>query len=273
MRTYEEKKELLNRFMDEYLQSDCIVAFSGGTDSSLLLKLACESAKKTGSKVYAVTIHTKLHPMKDLEIARRVAGETGAEHIILEINELDEAGIENNPKDRCYRCKKCLFQKMRELAGEKKVATIMEGTNEDDLHQYRPGIRALRELKIASPLAEAEFTKKEVRQLAGEFGISVADRPSNPCLATRFPYQTLLSFETMRKVEAGEELIRNLGFYNVRIRVHDHMARIEVDEESLQNLLEHRDKIISFLKQQGFEYITVDMEGFRSGSMDMNLND
>lgn len=259
----------LKAAMNEYLKKDCIVAFSGGVDSSLVLKLAGEAAVRHKTKVYAVTVHTSLHPMNDLAVAGQVAREVGAVHQVIHIDELSEAGIANNPPDRCYRCKKHLFEQIRKLAHSLFVETILEGTNADDLQQYRPGIRALRELEIISPLADAGLTKTEVRQLAEEYGISVAKRPSAPCLATRFPYGTPLSIELMKKIEAAETFVRACGFYNVRLRLHGDVVRIETDADRLAELVEKRAAIIDFLKAQGFVYLTIDLEGFRSGSMDI----
>lgn len=209
--------------------------------------------------------------MKDLEIAVAVAKEAGARHLVVRIDELKEAGIEYNPEDRCYLCKKLLFSRLKEKAEELHAGYIVEGTNEDDLHVYRPGIRALRELGILSPLAQTGFTKQEVRKLAEEYGVSVANRPSTPCMATRFPYGAKLDYDSMRRVEQGEEWIRSLGFYNVRIRVHGGIARIEIDIDQMPLLLEKKEEIISKLKELGYDYITLDLEGFRSGSMDIHI--
>lgn len=267
--TYDEKKNLLLEKICEITKKDIVLAFSGGVDSSLLLKICCEEAKKNGTKVYAVTVHTELHPMKDLEIASKVAKEAGAEHIIVRIDELEEAGIEYNPVDRCYLCKKCLFNKLKKKAEELNADFVVEGTNEDDLHVYRPGIRALQELQILSPLAQSGITKSEVRRIAAEYGVSVANRPSTPCMATRFPYGAKLDYKKMRQAERGEEWIRKEGFYNVRIRVHDNIARIEIDKEDMIRFLEKKEEIVKKLKESGYDYVTLDMEGFRSGSMDL----
>jgi len=271
MISYKEKYHKLISKMEEYAAQDIVIAFSGGVDSSLLLKLACKAAEKTGKKVYAVTVHTELHEMKDVEIAKKVADESGAIHMVIHMNELQDAGIENNPVDRCYLCKKYLFSELKKLAFNMGITTILEGTNEDDLHVYRPGIKALGELEIISPLADSQMTKEDVRKMASDYRISVANRPSAPCLATRFPYGTKLSYDLMERVERGETYIKAMGFYNVRIRVHGDIARIEVDEDSLEKFIQKRKEITSYLKNLGFVYITVDLEGFRSGSMDLNL--
>lgn len=264
------KQELENR-MREYTTEDVVVAFSGGADSSLLLKLACKYAAESKRKVYAVTVQTKLHPPSDVLLAKKVASETGAIHKVLKIDELTEAGIEYNPPDRCYLCKRAIFEKIRELAKTLEVGTILEGTNADDLHQYRPGIRALRELEIISPLADCGVTKAEVRHLAAELGISVAERPASPCLATRLPYGTRIAYELLEKIDAGEKYLRSLGFYNVRVRVHGDTARIEVDAEDICRIVEQRKELIEHMKTLGFVYVTIDLEGFRSGSMDIKI--
>lgn len=269
--TYEEKKQKLQEQMLVYAQGDMLVAFSGGVDSSLILKLAVQAAAKSGHKVYGIMMHTMLHPMGEVEDARVTAEQIGAEFRVLEIDELKGADILDNPVDRCYRCKKYLFRNLIEEGEKLGVSVMMEGTNEDDLHVYRPGLRAIRELGIHSPLAEAGMTKAEVRRLAGELGVSVSNKPSMPCLATRFPYGTRISYEAMRKVDEGEAFIRSLGFYNVRLRIHNDVARIEVDVNEMPHLLEHCEQIVAKLKNLGYDYITVDLEGFRSGSMDLHV--
>ncbi len=270
--SYEEKKQHLKTTLQTLAQQNVVVAFSGGVDSSLLLHLCCAEARKTGTKVYAITMLTELHPHGDLDIARRVALETGALHEVIRINELTDAGIRMNPVDRCYRCKRTLFSMLVARARELGAAYVVEGTNEDDLHVYRPGIKALGELGILSPLAQCGLTKEEVRQLASEFGLSVARRPSTPCMATRFPYDTELSYEAMKQVDEAETYLRAQGFYNVRLRVHGEVARLEIDTADMPRLLSLREEIIRELHQKGFTYITLDLEGFRSGSMDINLN-
>ena len=271
VKDFREKSKKLLTLIDNYTDKDILIAFSGGVDSSLLLKLACESAHKNNKKVYAVTVHTQLHPINDVVIAKEVAKEAGAIHLVIQIDELEDAGIKDNPVDRCYLCKKYLFSKLKEVATNLNIDTILDGTNEDDLHVYRPGIKALDELGIKSPLTKANMTKADVRRLAQEYNISVAQRPSTPCLATRFPYGTNLSYENMKKVEQAEEYLRSMGFYNVRVRVHDDIARIEVDEIYMDKLIFERKNIINYMKNLGYTYITLDLEGFRSGSMDYKI--
>lgn len=275
MTEYEEKKAHLKEQIQVYAGEGCMVAFSGGVDSSLLLKLVCEAAgstvQYTSGKIYAVTMQTRLHPVCEIEHAARVAEEIGASHMVIPVDELEEAGIGQNPVDRCYRCKKHLFLKIQQAAGKSGIRNILEGTNEDDLHVYRPGLQAIRELGIISPLADAGFTKMDVRRLAEEYGLSVSDRPAVPCLATRFPYGTCLSYEELQKVEQGEAHLKKLGLYNVRLRIHGNIARIEVDSDEFPVLLRHRHEMISCIKELGYSYVTLDLEGFRSGSMDINI--
>lgn len=257
--------------MSKYTSRDVAVAFSGGADSALLLKMAVVHGTENGSSVVAITADTKLHPAGDEAVARRVAEETGAEHRVLKICELDLAQIAENPVDRCYHCKKFLFEAIRKEAEKVKAAEVLEGTNTDDLKQYRPGLRAVAELGIRSPLKEAGLTKEDVRKLAKEYGISVANRPSAPCLATRFPYGDGLTGEKLRKVEQGENYLKNLGLYNVRLRVHRDIARIEIDLCDMGTFLDRREEVVRNLKELGYRYVTLDLEGFRSGSMDEAL--
>lgn len=267
----EPKTEQLEAIMDELTDQDMALAFSGGVDSSLLLKMAADRAAKKGTKVWAVTFNSRLHPSCDLENARKVAGELGGIHVILEIDELKMEEIRSNPVNRCYLCKRNLFRTLMAFAKEKGVEVLAEGTNEDDLHVYRPGIQAVRELGIRSPLAEAGLTKEEVRRLAAACGISAASRPSTPCMATRLPYGARLDYEILKKIEAGEEILRRMIGGNVRLRLHGQVVRIETDPERFSLALEKREEVVRQLKELGFVYITLDLEGFRSGSMDVGL--
>lgn len=267
----EAKKGRLLALMEEYGRQDVCLAFSGGVDSSLLLKLAADSAAAHGTTVYAVTFDSRLHPACDLENAKKVAAELGGVHVVVTVDELEMEEIRSNPPDRCYLCKKQLFGKLLEFAAEKQISLTMEGTNEDDLHVYRPGIRAVRELGVKSPLAEAGLTKAEVKALAAEYGISAASRPSTPCMATRLPYGAELNYEVLKQIEEGEAVLRELIGGNVRLRLHGDVARIETDGENLEKAVALRGQLISRLKALGFVYITLDLEGFRSGSMDVHI--
>ena len=257
--------EKLKNRIAELAREGVAVAFSGGIDSSLLLKLACG----TGYPVQAVLLHSQLQPLRDLSIAQRVAEECGAPLTVLEADVSAVPAVMENRPDRCYHCKKTMFAALKAWCGERNIPHILEGTNADDLKVYRPGLQAVRELGILSPLAECGLTKREVRAMAEQLGISVAKRPSAPCMATRLPYDTPLDFAVLRKLEAGEELLRELGFEVCRLRLHGQVLRIEVPKDRFADLLKAGDAITQSMKQLGFSYLTLDLEGFRSGSMDI----
>ena len=263
-------REMLQARMRELVSEDICLAFSGGVDSSLLLKVA---AAETGKKVYAVTFDSRLHPSCDLRIARQVAGELGGIHQVMEVDELEQEEIRMNPVNRCYLCKRHLFMTLKKLAGEKGVRRILDGTNEDDMHVYRPGIRALKELGIISPLAELHITKEAVKGMASEYGISVASRPSTPCMATRLPYNTRIDYDVLDRIAQGEAYLRDVLPGNVRLRLHGGIARLEVDNEAFARLLDMRADVVRQLKGLGFTYVALDLEGFRSGSMDVGITE
>ena len=262
-------REKLENQMAEYAARDICLAFSGGVDSSLLLKAAVQAAEHTGRQVWAVTFDSRLHPSCDLEIAGRVAAELGGIHRVITVDELEQEEIRNNPVDRCYLCKRHLFSTLKAFAEERGIDRILDGTNEDDMHIYRPGIRALRELGITSPLADLHITKAQVKELAAWYGISVASRPSTPCMATRLPYNTPLDVETLKRIEDGEAFLRTVLSGNIRLRLHGDVARLEVDEGAMDEVLKMRNRLVDRLKGLGFRYISLDLQGFRSGSMDV----
>lgn len=266
-------REMLQARMRELVSEDICLAFSGGVDSSLLLKVAADAAAETGKKVYAVTFDSRLHPSCDLRIARQVAGELGGIHQVMEVDELEQEDIRMNPVNRCYLCKRHLFMTLKKLAGEKGVRRILDGTNEDDMHVYRPGIRALKELGIISPLAELHITKEAVKGMASEYGISVASRPSTPCMATRLPYNTRIDYDVLDRIAQGEAYLRDVLPGNVRLRLHGGIARLEVDNEAFARLLDMRADVVRQLKGLGFTYVALDLEGFRSGSMDVGITE
>lgn len=267
-----DKLNLLKKEISALVEEGVCIAFSGGVDSSLILRLACEEGRKQNREIYAVTFETKLHPVSDVSVSKAVALEMGAIHKIITINEFENEAILKNPIDRCYQCKKSLFVNLVDFAKENNLKYVLDGTNGDDLNTYRPGIKALGELGVISPLAKLGITKEEVRAMASELGISVAYRPSAPCMATRLPYNTEISIELLERIDRGEEFVRGLGFPVVRLRIHGDIVRIEVHKEDLPKLLAKGDQIINYLKELGFLYITLDMEGFRSGSMDINID-
>ena len=266
-------REMLQARMRELVSEDICLAFSGGVDSSLLLKVAADAAAETGKKVYAVTFDSRLHPSCDLRIARQVAGELGGIHQVMEVDELEQEEIRMNPVNRCYLCKRHLFMSLKKLAWEYGVSRILDGTNEDDMHVYRPGIRALKELGIISPLAELHITKEAVKGMASEYGISVASRPSTPCMATRLPYNTRIDYDVLDRIAQGEAYLRDVLPGNVRLRLHGGIARLEADNEAFARLLDMRADVVRQLKGLGFTYVALDLEGFRSGSMDVGITE
>ncbi len=262
----------LTDYLEQHIKEGIAIAFSGGVDSSLLLKLACDVGQQSQRSVLAVTFETRLHPHGDLEEAQALASDFGAVHQIIQVDEFSDAEILYNPEDRCYRCKKLLFQTLISNANREGYHFLIDGTNYDDLNAYRPGRKALKELGIHSPLLELQITKAQIRSLAADLGISSSDRPSAPCLATRLPYGAKLDFETLALIDQGEQFIKSFGFYNVRLRLHQDILRIEIDKKDFSKFLDDQEQIILRLKGLGFLYITLDLEGFRSGSMDIKIN-
>lgn len=266
------------QYFNPFLMDGICIAFSGGADSSLLLKAAClakEAQKETRKKslpILAVIAETRLHPHEDILQAQELANSMGAKCIILKIDELNDPQIRNNPVNRCYLCKKKLFSSIKETAISHGCLHVFDGTNQNDTAEYRPGLMALKELKIHSPLKELGITKEQVREISRSLGLSTSDKPSAPCLATRLPYGAELDYQLLDRLHSGESFLRKLGFYNVRLRYHAPLLRIEVDAASLEQILCQRERILRLMKDLGFTYITLDLEGFRSGSMDIGLS-
>jgi uncharacterized protein len=261
----------LSTYLEQHIRDGIGIAFSGGVDSSLLLKIVCDIGKKNNLSVLAITFETKLHPHGDLEEARSIALGFGAVHKTIEVDEFSDPEIMYNPEDRCYRCKNLLFRTLISEANQAGYQFLIDGTNFDDLNAYRPGMRALKELNIHSPLLELEITKTQIRSLAADLGITSSNKPSAPCLATRLPYGTKLDFDILERIDMGEHYIKTFGFYNVRLRLHQDILRIEIDKRDFEKLIQHQEEIISKIKDLGFLYVTLDLEWFRSGSMDIKI--
>ena len=244
-----------------------LVAYSGGVDSTLLLRAAKESLGE--EHVLAVTALSPLYPDRELAGAKRMAQEMDVKHILIESNELEIDGFSKNPSNRCYFCKKELFEQMQNLARKETISFVVEGSTLDDEKDHRPGRRAIQELGIRSPLQEARFTKEGVRELSRTLGLSTWDKPSFACLASRFPYGEEITPEGLRMVDEAEDFLFSLGFKQVRVRHYQSLARIEVFPEEMSRLMNGslREKVVNRLKKIGYRYVTLDLQGFRSGSM------
>lgn len=262
-------KTLIDYFIPHVDEGICM-AFSGGVDSSVLLAAACRAARAAGSgkPILAVTFATRLHPQGDTAEAEALARSLGAMHRIIEIDEFSDSRIVANPKNRCYLCKSLLFRSLLQTGQEAGYTFFCEGSNVDDTKVYRPGLRAIREAGVHSPLIDCGLTKADIRKLAAEAGLSTAGKPSTPCMATRLPYDTPFDYELLDRLHRGEAWLRDLGFYNVRLRFHDPVLRIEIDKKDFNRFMEQHEEIVKAMKNLGFRYITLDLEGFRSGSMD-----
>ena len=244
-----------------------IVAYSGGVDSTFLLRVAGDSLGN--ENVLAVTALSPLFPERELAGAKRMAQEMGVKHILIESNELEIDGFSKNPSNRCYFCKKELFEEMQNLARKEAISFVAEGSTLDDEKDHRPGRRAIQELGIRSPLQEARFTKEDVRELSRTLGLSTWEKPSFACLASRFPYGEEITPERLRMVDEAEDFLFSLGFKQVRVRHYQSLARIEVYPEEVSRLMNGslREKVVNRLKKIGYRYVTLDLQGFRSGSM------
>lgn len=248
-----------------------LVAFSGGVDSTLLLKLALDELGEDG--VLAVTASGDVHTVEETSAAGEAAARLGARHLVLRTHELAVAGFAENSADRCYLCKKAMYTELLELAESEGLRTVVDGANADDVADYRPGMRASAELSVRSPLAEAGVGKEEVRALARRLGLPNWDRPSSPCLASRFPYGELITPLKLEVVAAAERGLHQLGFEVVRVRHHGQLARVEVGLSEVARAAEEstRRAIVQLLRDLGYKYVTLDLEGFRSGSLNEAL--
>jgi uncharacterized protein len=247
-----------------------VVAFSGGVDSSFLLRIAAE---ELGAGVVALTTRSPTLPEDDEAVALALAEALAVPHLVIDTNELDIPGYAENPSNRCYFCKGGLYDICRAEAARLGIASIVDGVNADDLADYRPGLKAAEEHAVRHPLAEVGLVKAEIRTFSRALGLSTADKPSSPCLSSRFPYGTAITLEGLRKVAAAERVLHRLGFPECRVRNHDPVARIEVPSAELQRLTEPalRAALVGELRALGFLYVTVDLQGFRSGSLNEQL--
>ena len=262
-------EENLIAYLTPYAKKRTALAFSGGADSTLLLMILSKLCHKEGGTVTAFYAKTALNPRLEDKEAHKICSYFNVRLEIVDANILDK--IKNNPVSRCYLCKKSIFSLIKEKAQALEYSVVFDGTNSDDLKEYRPGLKAIAELGIISPLAKLHINKETVIAILKEHNIPTAAKPSSPCLATRFPYGTFLTQDKLDAVGIAESKIKALGFYNVRVRAHDKVARLELDANEFIKALDKKASIIDIAKKSGFDYVTLDLEGFKSGSMDKNL--
>jgi pyridinium-3,5-biscarboxylic acid mononucleotide sulfurtransferase len=246
-----------------------VVAASGGVDSSLLVALAAEALGK--DRVVAAHAHGPIFPRREDLAAQDVATRMGVAIVQVEVSPLEDAAFVHNPPDRCYHCKKAIFSRLKELAAERGLAGVASGANVEDRGDYRPGMTAERELGIRQPLLEAGFTKADIRAASRALGLPTWDAPSSACLASRVPYGEPITREKLQRIEGCEEFLHSLGFRQCRLRDHGAVARIELPPADFPAALKRREEIARKVRSLGYQYVALDLEGFRSGSMNEPL--
>ncbi len=248
--------------------ASALVAFSGGVDSTFLITIAQESLRE---KVVAATATSPIHPRWETEEARRIASELKVNHVFVQTEELEDEQFFSNPPERCYFCKRTLFSKLGEVAEQYGISHVLDGSTSDDVYDFRPGTKAAVEFGVRSPLQDVGFSKAEIRQALKDLGVPAWDKPSSSCLATRIPYGSAITLDKLHRIEQGERFLRDLGVRQIRLRDHGHIARIEVEREDMALFLDGElpAKLTERLKELGYHYVALDLEGYRTGSMNI----
>ena len=263
----QQKLDDLRRVLSDF--GSVVVAYSAGVDSTLVLRVAHDVL---GDNVLAATGLSDTYPEEEMAEARALAQEIGVAHVMMRTEELTDPRYAMNSHQRCFFCKNELYGKLRELADERGITHIVDGTNADDVGDHRPGLRAAREIGVRSPLQEVGMTKDEIREISNELGLRTWDKPAFACLSSRFPYGTPITVEKLKQVATAERAIRELGFRGFRVRHHDTVARLEVDPDDFPRVVELHSEIVAKLREAGYRFVTLDLQGYRSGSLNEGLS-